>query len=251
MEKKCKFKSLIICILFCSPMYTYARSSVLIASDDWIFTNTGFSSRPIDTTNFALNIAEFLSGGTGTKIHAYSNFQSLTQSSLVNTLTNAGYTYTTGTGITFDLATLSQYDALFFGSDIPSASELDVLSQYINNGGGVYIHGGLGLSNPGGTAAGWNNFLSQYGLAFGTSFIGYNGPVSITSNNILFDGVSSLYMLTGHAITGGGVIATTTGGTPLFSLYYEEPSTIPVPGAIILGGIGAGFVGCLRRKRVI
>jgi hypothetical protein len=204
-----------------------SAGNVLIAGDDWIFMNTGFSSRPIDTANFARNVAEFVTNGSGNSIHAYSNYQSLTQSSLINTLRNAGYNYTTGTNITFDLQTLSQYDAMFFGSPIPSSSQLDVLSQYVNNGGGLYIHAGLGMSNPGGAAQGWNEFLSEYGLAFGSSILGVSGNTSIKSDHPLFEGVSSLYMLNGHRITGGGVVATTSGGSPLFAAYeVPEPTTI-------------------------
>ena len=33
---------------------------VMIAADDWIFTDAGFSSLLTDTANFALNVAEFV-----------------------------------------------------------------------------------------------------------------------------------------------------------------------------------------------
>ena len=38
-------------------------ANVVIASDDWIFTNTGFSACP-DTANLAINLANYLTGGT-------------------------------------------------------------------------------------------------------------------------------------------------------------------------------------------
>lgn len=241
MRKAIIFVMFIICIWSISLVDSHA-GNVIIASDDWIFTNIGFASLPVDTTNFALNVAGFLTNEGGQLIHAYSDFQSLAQSSIINTLNNAGYTYTTGTGITFDLPTLSQYDALFLGSTLPSSSQLDILSDYVSNGGGLYIHGGLGQGNPGGTALVWNNFLSQYNLAFGSSFMGLNGPTSIISSHRLFDGVSSLYMEDGHTITGGGVIATTTGGSALFAA-----SEVPIPAAIWL--FGSGFAGLIYFRR--
>lgn len=247
--KRCVSAVAVMCIWSISLVDAQA-GNIVIASDDWIFTNTGFSSRPVDTTNFAINVAEFLTGGTGASIHAYSSYQSLAQSSLTNALNSAGYSYTTGTDIAFDLATLSHYDALFFGSDIPSAAQLDVLSEYVSNGGGLYIHGGLGHNNPGGTAAGWNDFLSQYDLAFGPSFMSLNGAVPISSTYPLFEGVSSLYMVNGHTITGGGVIATTTGGAPLFAVSeIDEVPVVPAPGAIWL--VVAGLGGVLRFRRSV
>ena len=216
---------------------------VVIGTDDWIFTNTGFSSRPVDTSNFAINLAELFTSGTSGFIHAYSDYQSLTQYSLVSTLNSAGYTYTTGTNISFDLQTLSQFDALYIGGYGPTEAEFDILSDYMANGGSLYVHGGLGMSNPAGTAALWNDFLSQYDLAFGQSFISVGGATTIISSHSLFDGVSSLYMLNGHATYGDNVIAKTTSGTPIFAI-----SQVPIPGAVWL--LGSGLVGLigLRRK---
>lgn len=249
LRKKPFFIALLQTLLCMSAALTATSlqaARVVIAADDWIFTDTGFSSLPTDTANFALNVAGFLTSESGGLIHGYSDFQSLNQSSLANTLNNAGYTYTSGTGITFDLATLSAYDALLLGTPFLSAAELNVLTDYVSNGGGVYIHGGLGLSNPGGTATAWNAFLSQYGLAFGSTLDSRVGNISITSSDPLFSGVSALYMQAPHAVTGCCAVATASSD----GMALVAATVVPVPGAIWLFGSGLlGLVGIARRKR--
>lgn len=243
-----KFIAGIVTVFILAILTTTSHAArVIIAADDWIFTNTGFANLPVDTANFAVNIADFVANVPSGAIHAYSDFQSLNQSSLVNTLNNAGYTYTTGTGITFDLATLSTYDALFLGSTFLSTQELDVLTNYVNNGGGVYIHGGLGASNPSGTAAAWNEFLSQYGLAFGSTITSIGGNIAITSSDPLLDGVTALYMQQPHTITGCCVVATATSN----GMALVASTVVPIPAAVWLFGSGLlGLIGVARRKKV-
>ena len=81
---------------------------------------------PTDTANLAVNVARLVAGEPGASIHAYSDYFSFTGTQLANTLRTAGYTYTTGVGIPFDLATLSAYDAIVMGLPLPSSARLEV-----------------------------------------------------------------------------------------------------------------------------
>lgn len=207
---------------------TNAISAVVVSNDDWILSDTGFSQLPMDTANFALNVAQFLTGGSGS-IHAYSNFFAFTGSGLANTLTDAGYSYTTGTSVTFDLPTLSTFDTLFLGIPLLTSTQLDVLTDYSNAGGNVYIHGGNGSSVPNAVPETWNQFLEPFGLSFETGFNGLNGNIPITSDHPLLDGVSALHIRAGHAITGSGVIATSPNGSGLIAV-----APVPIPPAALL-----------------
>ena len=141
-----------------------AQSGVVIVNnDEWTLSNTGFTNASGSTDQFALNVASLLTGGSGS-IHAYSNFFAFKGSSLDTTLTNAGYTYTTGDSFAFTPANIAGYDALFMGGTFLSASEITTLINYVNAGGGVYLVGGTNPSATA-TAAAWNPFLNVFGMS--------------------------------------------------------------------------------------
>lgn len=208
-------------------LLTLTTSRVVLSSDDWVFSDAGFNSLPTDTSTFAVNLATLLTGGASRRIHAFSEFFAFTGSKLAEALGDAGFTYTVGTDISFDLVTLLDFDALLLGlggssgsSGLPllSTAELDVLLQYVNAGRGVYIHAGNGISEPNRVPSTWNPFLQRYGFQLGTGFDGLNGDVSIVSVHPLFDGVSALHVRGGHPITGCCVVASSPTGENLFAL---------------------------------
>jgi len=138
--------------------------TIVVANDEWELSNTGFANASGTGTFVANLVAEF-----GPKIHAYSTNFGFTGSSLALAMSTHGATYTTGTGVTFDLATLATYDAIFLGGDYLSAAQVAILQSYVAGGGGVYIAAGTGNGGPVVEAAAWNPFLALYGLSFASS----------------------------------------------------------------------------------
>ena len=88
------------------------------------------------------------------------------------------------------------YDGVFVGGD---AADTNVLVQYVEAGGNVYVFSG-------GTAANdlWNGFVGHFGLEFaGTTSGGTVYP--IVSTHPIFNGVDHLYALNGNG-NGTGVV---------------------------------------------
>ena len=127
---------MLICT-FLTPHLSLA-GIVIVANDEWPTSNTGFSRAP-SATNYVQNIASLFAGGATGNFHAYSNNFSMTGSSLANAMTSAGHTWSVGTNIKFDLPTLQGFDGIFLAS---SSVDFDVLTQYVNSGGNIYLAGG-------------------------------------------------------------------------------------------------------------
>lgn len=190
---------------------------VVLASDDWILSDTAFTRLPGATATLAVNLARLLAPRTG-RIHAYSDYFSLTGARLSATLNSSGFIFTSGIGIPFDVATLSRYDAVFMGAPFPTPSQLTVLEQYVAQGGNLYVHAGNGLTNPGLVPDLWNPLLTRYGLTLGRAFNGLQGDIAVSSTYPTFSGVSALHVQGGHLITGCCVVARATNGTALVAM---------------------------------
>lgn len=192
---------------------------LVVASDDWVLSDTAFGALPDDTARFARNLAAWLTGTPGQgRIHAYSDFFSYTGQQLASTLGGAGYTFTVGLATAFDLPTLSTFDAVMVGIPLLDAGQMDALSRYLDTGGRVYLHAGNGIDDPDLVPGTWNPLLSRFGIQLQRGFDGLLGPVTLASTHPLLEGVSRIYVNAGHPITGCCVVATAPAGSGLFAV---------------------------------
>ena len=113
------------------------------------FSDTGFESAPL-AANFAINLVTWLTkcGRTSNhKFHAFSDDFSLNGSGLSEVFSKQDYSYSTGTdNFDFSLNNLLNYDWIYLAGETGVTKERlnEVLTEYVNKGGNVYIATGTG-----------------------------------------------------------------------------------------------------------
>ena len=222
---------------------------IVVANDEWTLSDTGFASAA-DTDTFVLNVASWFTGGGAGTFHAYSTNFGLTGGSLAATMGGGGHAWTTGTGITWDLPTLLNYDAIFLaGNSMPDAT---VLVNYVNAGGNVYVAAGTGgccFASAAAEAAHWNTLLNTFGLGFTSPYNGIAGNIATASTHPIFSGVSALYQNNGNSILDlnpgdpRNQVLVSAFGQGQYAVY--DP--VPEPGTMLLLGTGIAALGARRR----
>lgn len=210
---------------------------ILVSYDEWVLSDWAFE-QVADTRTFALNVADWFTGGRPGRFLAYSWNWGLTGSSLAATMRAVGHSWTVSTGVPPTLSGLLRYDAVFLaGAPIDNG----VLIDYVRAGGNVYLSAGTGWFGGGdrraeAEAAAWNNFLSAFGLRFLPYFVRFDSNpayiLPVTSNSRVFAHVTRLAQYKGNPIevledaSGDTSILVTYGGHGLFAAY--STSAIPV-----------------------
>jgi hypothetical protein len=99
---------------------------IVLTNDEWTLSDYGFSQSGTQPGQFALNTAQWFSGGPGDFL-VYSNNFGLTGSSLQTVMVNAGYTWTitsTPTAPNPSLSYLQGFDAVFLAGNPVNNSTL-------------------------------------------------------------------------------------------------------------------------------
>jgi hypothetical protein len=229
---------------------------IVVNHDEWTFSNTGFS-QAANTGTFALNVANFFSGGGAGNFLVLSNNFGLTQSALMTTMTGASHSWTINSALPVTAANLAPYDGVFLaGPTASGATNAAQLTAYVNGGGNVYLAGGTGQFAGGSAAeaAAWNFFLNNFGLGFGTPYNGIGGVIPIVSANALFSGVSALYFDNGNdtldllLLDPSQTVIASHNGRGLFAVY--NPQAIPEPAPLALFGLGLALLVLMGRRRI-
>ena len=197
---------------------------VVVANDEWTFSETGFA-QAVDTGRCLENVANWFTDGQPGNFLAYSTNFGLTGTSMANTLIAAGHSYTVSAGVTFDVATLATYDAVFLAGD---EADNQVLIDYVTAGGSVYLMAGThdAASIP---PDRFNTFLQAFGLRLEDSLNFMTGVFPLASDHPIFDGVSDLYHKNGQILTDLDLancrndVITTGNGQDLWMVYDGRP----------------------------
>ena len=167
---------------------------IIVHHDEWPLSNTGFQQAPT-MTQYARNVAAFFTGGgPGRFLVRTTNF-GLNNTDVSNAMTGAGHQWIVDGSTPFTLANFLTYDAVFLAG---TPVETQVLIDYVNVGGNVYIAGGTGYINE---PAVFDPFLNTFGLDYGPNYNGVSGEFSIGTPHPLFVGVQSMYHDNGNTVS--------------------------------------------------
>ncbi len=173
---------------------------IVVNHDEWTLSNVGFALAP-DAAQFARNVASWFTGGTPGNFLVYSNNFGLVGSSLANTMTAAGHSWTIVDPLSTPLPILSSFDAVFVaGNTVDNQALID----YVSSGGNVYVAAGTGVCcfpSAAAEAAAWNTFLNHFGLNYAPTYNFVRAVLPITSAHPIFAGVQYLYQDRGNSVS--------------------------------------------------
>ncbi len=187
--------------------FATAQGRIIAIGDEWLLSNVAFTNQPVQTTQLALNIANYFANGQPGNFLVLSSVpdipgygsRGVQGAPLAAVMTGAGHTWTINAGMPVTLANLNQYDGVFLAGTVASgAANAGTLASYINAGGSALVMVGVGTGFLGAAteAAAWNPFLNQFGLGFGPAYFAFGAnllsiPVA-PSGHALAQGLSSV-----------------------------------------------------------
>ena len=174
---------------------------IVVNENDWPLSSKGFEYCSEGATTYCTNVAKWFVGkGNKGNFLAYSTNYGVNSAQLKNAMEGAGHTWTLDATVPFTIESVKQYDGIFLSGNV---ADNQVLIDYVNGGGNVYLCGGTGAVAGGaaGEAEQWKSFLNAFGFEFeGKSYNGSNGARPIADTHPVLAGVTQLYFDNGSAI---------------------------------------------------
>jgi hypothetical protein len=180
--------------LACGVSSSALAGRIIVHHDEWPLSNTGFQQAPT-MTQYARNVAAFFTGGAPGRFLVRTTNFGLNNTDVSSAMTGAGHQWIVDGSTPFTLANFLTYDAVFLAG---TPIDTQVLIDYVNAGGNVYIAGGTGLINE---PAVFDPFLNTFGLDYGPNYNGVSGEFSIGTPHPLFVGVQSMYHNNGNNVS--------------------------------------------------
>jgi len=239
-------------VLFLFTISNAYAGKIVLSNGEWNLTDTGFTTSPLnDPAAYATNVAGWFTGGGTGNFLAYSNNFGLTGNYLASAMTSAGNMWTVSMAAPFTLATLLSYDGVFLAGN---PVDNQVLIDYVNAGGNVYLAGGTGWGGPFAEAAQWNTFLNAFGLGFGAPYNGVGGNIAISSTHPIFVNVDHLYQDNGNDTLDISVldpraqVLVSLNGHGLYAVYDSGPVGVAEPATFLLVVAGLAGLGFLKKR---
>lgn len=224
---------LVVCASMATGTMAIANGRIIVAGDDWPFFDEGFTQAP-DTTQFVKNVAAWFTGGDPGRFLSTKNFSATrgTGDVVVSVMKESGHSWTVNDDLdALGFDDLLVYDGLFLG-DTEVIPDSDLLTSYVHAGGNVYLYG-TGVGND---PTRWNDFLTEFGLRFGTPYSGKDVYTILDRTHPIFEDVTGLYFWDGVAIVDKApldarsqVFYTDRHGFGLFGIWAPDPATFQGP----------------------
>ncbi|MBD5778291.1 tandem-95 repeat protein [Pelagicoccus sp. NFK12] len=179
---------------------TGGAGALVVCSDEWALSDHAYSVAPT-TSAFALNVIRLFADEPGSTFLARSEagYRGFAQSEFIGDVEDEGHAMVVDPYGPLSLEYLSSFSAVFVDATYPV--DRDLLGQYLESGGNVYITMASAFVDPLDEAEFWNPFLAEYGMSIASSWNGLNANIPMETGNALSEEVERLYYWNGASIT--------------------------------------------------